>query len=321
MAKKIICLSVIYLFLLSIGNTQNLYADSKIAAMINGKSITEEIVLALVNEKLPLISIHNRVSKSRFQEIKTQALNELIKEELLFQESKKRNLTVDTPTLMKQINYMKRPYPSESIFESELEKRGITYSDWVDVLKKRLLIRKLLQVEIIDKIQLSDSDVLSYYQLNLDKFVIPTQLKMVHILISVNPGSMKPGWEAGEVNALAILKRIQEGEDFSVVAKKVSDDTTSRDKGGDIGWLHAGQLLPELDEVALKMELGEVCQPIRTIYGYHILKLVERRNSRQLSFDEINKEKIKKNLFKKQTKHQEEQFVTYLKSQAEIHLF
>lgn len=306
---------ILFLILISSAN-----ANQKAAAIVNGTAIIEDVLLAEINKKLPLISIHSRVSERRFQEIRSQVLNELIEEELLYQEAKKRKLKVNSEKLNQRIKLMKSRYSSERIFLEELAKINISYDEWVDKLERRLLIRQLQQQEIVDKIKVTNQDAHKYYKEKLEKFVVPERLKLLHILVSVDPGAMKVGWEAGLEKTQKIYKRIIDGEDFSLLAQKLSDDTTSRKQGGDIGWLHVGQLLPELDEAARQMKVGEVSQPVRTIYGYHLLKLEGSKPSRQLSFEEIDVKTLKTKLQKKLIEERREDFIKKLRAQANIQI-
>lgn len=293
----------------------------KIVAAVNATLITDNMLLARVNEKLPLISIHRSVSEKRFKEIRHEVLNQMIEEELLYQEAKRKNLNIDKNVLRKQINMMKQAYPSEKVFKRELEKTATSYEQWVNKIKRRLLQKELVKQEVADKITFTDKDVFSYYEKNKFKFKIPEQMRLLHILISVSPGGMRKGWQSGLEKAQGIYKRIIDGEDFSSIAKEVSDDTTSSVKGGDIGWLHVGQLLPEIDEVAAKLKIGEVSQPIRTIYGYHLIKLIDRKDAKQLKFSEVDKKNLKKRIYQKRLKEQEKKYLEQLKRKANIRIF
>jgi len=295
--------------------------DNKIVATVNGTMITNDVLLAGINEKLPLISIHTRVSERRFDEIRKQVLNELIDNELLFQEAKRQDIRIDKALLSKQINMMKKAYPSETVFKQELKKTGSSYKQWVNKIKRHLLINQLLKQEVNNKINITDGDIQSYYEKNKYKFKIPEQLKLLHILISVPPGGMREGWQAGLQKADSVYQRIMAGEDFAAMAQKVSDDTSSSKKGGDIGWLHVGQLLPELDKVAVKLEIGQVSKPIRTIYGYHIIKVIGRKPAKQLSIDEVGKNNIEKRIYKSLYAQRKEELITKLRAAATIRIF
>ena len=82
-----------------------------------------------------------------------------------------------------------------------------------------------------------------------------------------------------------------------------------------------GQLIPELDEAVREMKIGEVSKPIRSIYGFHILKLEEEQPGKQLTFDEINHEELKKKLKKKRIEARRQEYLSSLKAQSDIRIF
>ncbi|NOY78758.1 MAG: hypothetical protein GXO76_12915 [Calditrichaeota bacterium] len=313
----IILCGIVLFFILSLVNAQ---AKKKVVATVNGVKITNRDLLEGINQKLPLISVHKVISKQKYQEIQHQVLNQLIDDELLYQEAKRLKLKADEVELNKHINYMKSAYPTQKAFREQLAKTGLSYKEWINKLKRRLLINQVQKLEIMDQVSVTDKDVRRYYQEHKKKFFVPARLKVLHVLISVDPGSMEAGWKAGLKRAQKAYKKLLAGEKFSKVVKEFSSDSTSRARGGDIGWVHVGQLLPELDQVAQKMKIGQVSQPIRTIYGYHIIKLVGRKPGKQLAFDEIDQKELKQKLLQKRIEERRENLLKQLRAKAKIHI-
>ena len=293
----------------------------KVVAIVNGSKITNKQLLAKVNEKLPLVTVHQRISEKRFDEIRNQILNHLIDEELLVQEAQRRGISVSKKELQNQINMMKGGYASEKIFKRELAKTGQTYKQWIKKIKRRLLIRKLWKTVVTDRVNITDDSVRAYYLSHKNKFYIPDRLHLAHILIAVDPGAMEAGWKAGLQTAENLYRQLRNGADFSSMAKQYSDDSTTAKKGGDLGWRHVGQLLPELDKVAKQLVVGQISKPIRTIYGYHILKLLDKEPGRQLSFEEIDRKALKKRLQKKRAQVLSQNFIDKLRKKAKIQIF
>ncbi|NPB09248.1 MAG: peptidylprolyl isomerase, partial [Thermodesulfobacteria bacterium] len=116
-----------------------------------------------------------------------------------------------------------------------------------------------------------------------------------------------------EAKALEKAKKIREmalkGEDFAELAKKYSDDPGTKDKGGDLGFFTRGQMVKEFEEAAFSLKPGEISQPVRTAFGYHIIKVEKKRPARQKSFEEV-KDQIKEELLRQR---QEERLKAALK--------
>jgi parvulin-like peptidyl-prolyl isomerase len=94
----------------------------------------------------------------------------------------------------------------------------------------------------------------------------------------VRPGQKDITEEEALAKAQAILKELAAGGDFAVIARRDSDDAGSGVSGGDLGTFSRGRMVPSFEEVAFKLEIGQVSEPVKTMFGYHIIKVVERQS-------------------------------------------
>ncbi|MEK6300104.1 MAG: peptidylprolyl isomerase [Acidobacteriota bacterium] len=159
----------------------------------------------------------------------------------------------------------------------------------------------------------SDGDVEQYFSDHSSEF---DEVRVRHILISTQPkpadegesegGKDKkdapkpPTKEEAKKKAQAVLERVRKGEDFARLANETSDDPGSKDKGGEYDFFAKGSMVPEFEEVAFKLKPGEVSEPVETPFGYHIIKLEDRRSAtsasdpkvRQQITDKLKQEKL-----------------------------
>lgn len=298
----------------------NVFAGGKVVAIVNGVEIKEDALSTAVNKILPMASFHVRVSEEKLQDIRRKALKTLIEEELLYQHAKKSKIVIPEDSLEQQIVMMKSGYTSKKAYEKELAKTGLSRDRFQKRLQRRLLIQEILQQEVDEKVVVNDKHLYDYYLANKDKFILPKQIRVRHILISVKPGAMAAGWQAGQKQAQELYASLQAGSDFAGVARKYSADTTSNEQGGDLGWIHQGQFIPELDEAVEALEIGEMTKPVRTIYGFHILKLEDIRPEKQLPFEQVNLESLKKRLLKKRREERKKTFIASLEERASIRI-
>jgi peptidyl-prolyl cis-trans isomerase D len=140
--------------------------------------------------------------------------------------------------------------------------------------------------DIAKGVEVTDEDIVKYYQENLSSFTESEQRRVSHILIEfVDDEAM------AKEQAEAILSRLQEGEDFSALAKEVSNDTFSADNGGDLEWLEPGVMEESFDEAALALaNIGDISQLVKTSFGYHILKLTDYKDEVVQELDDIKTE-------------------------------
>jgi peptidyl-prolyl cis-trans isomerase C len=142
--------------------------------------------------------------------------------------------------------------------------------------------------EIGKNVKLDEADVRKYYEAHKGEF---EQVKARHILIRVqgSPSPIRPGEkDLTDAEALAkaqdLRKRIQAGEDFAELARKESDDAGSGANGGDLGFFHHGQMVPSFEEAAFALKPGELSEPVKSPFGYHVIE-VQAKESK--SFEEV----------------------------------
>lgn len=143
-------------------------------------------------------------------------------------------------------------------------------------------IKQFYMNKLLGSIDVEDKDILEFYGLNRDMFVEGESVKASHILVDT------------EEKALIILDEINDGLSFEEAAKEYSN-CPSREAGGDLGYFTRGKMVPEFEEASFEMEPGEISIPVKTQFGYHLIKVVDHKEPKILSYDEV-KENIRKHL-------------------------
>lgn len=268
--------------------------------------------------------------------VKDRVVNDLIVKELLNQELKKRNITVSKKEIEAEHKKMVDKLGSKDKFNDILKQNGIKYSDFEEDLKQELMMKKL--VNIIHPVKISESDAKSFYNKNLDKFKTPDQVRASHILVMANPVEIKEGLTKknktlteAEINqqvqvemamrykkAQEIANEIKSTPDrFEAKAREVSDDKASAEKGGDIGFFSKNDMVKEFSDAAFKLRPNTISEVIQTPYGFHIIKVTDRKAAGQQPYEKIKSQLIQYLTAQAQVKALE-QFLTMLKSQAVI---
>jgi EpsD family peptidyl-prolyl cis-trans isomerase len=165
----------------------------------------------------------------------------------------------------------------ELLYQEALKKgldKDADYLKRVEDFKKITLIGKLLEKEMESKAKVSDQDVKDYYEKHKGDFAVG-QIRASHILVKT------------EEEARKILERLKKGEDFAKIAKKSSIDSGSAKNGGDLGFFSAGQMVPEFEAAAVKLKPGEISEPVRTKFGYHIIKVTDKKVGKSVEFENV----------------------------------
>lgn len=164
------------------------------------------------------------------------------------------------------------------------------------------------QNDFRDKVQIADDELEEYYQFNEQKYYKEPQVKASHILIKVSATAKPEEVEAAKKKIEDLRSQLLAGKDFAKLAKKYSEDEATKNKGGDLGFFSSGRMVPAFEEVAFNLEPGKISEPIKTPYGFHLIKVTEKKEGGLPSFDEV-KEKIRREITQEKEKEMAEDMV------------
>lgn len=158
----------------------------------------------------------------------------------------------------------------------------------IDEVINTLLAQEYVMRNVVGKINVTDKDVSEYYASHKSEFENPEMVRARHILIKVAHDAKPEQWQEAEKKALDTKKRIDGGEDFAATAKSVSEDPGSKEKGGDLGFFPRGQMVPEFEQAAFSLNSGAISEPVKSKFGYHIIKVEEKRESTLRPLEEVS---------------------------------
>jgi peptidyl-prolyl cis-trans isomerase C len=239
-----------------------------VIAVVNNKPITANMLDDKI-EKLP------QYYQAFAAQHKKEVMDEMIVEELLHEEAKRRKLDKDPD--IKQI-----------IMDA----------------KRKILISRVIEDETKKSAPVSGDDIRDYYEQNKEKYVIPEMVRASHILT---------GTEEEAEQAKGELDR---GADFGAVAGEYSKDLT-KDRGGDLGYFKKGQMIPEFESAAFGLKIGETSDIIKTRFGYHIIRLTDRKPATYRTFDEVEDE-VRTSIMRDRQRQSFDSFTAKLREAAKI---
>ncbi|HEX2521364.1 MAG TPA: peptidyl-prolyl cis-trans isomerase, partial [Terriglobia bacterium] len=135
-------------------------------------------------------------------------------------------------------------------------------------------------------IQIPDAELKSYYQQNLATYQLPEKVRATHILLKTE-GKSPEETEKIKARATDLLLKARKGADFADLAKKNSEDTVSAANGGDLGFFARGAMVPEFDQAAFALGVGAISDLVKTQFGYHIIKVLEKQTAHTQTFEEV----------------------------------
>lgn len=170
------------------------------------------------------------------------------------------------------------------------------------------LANEYLKREIAQKITVSDDEVKQYYDSHKDEFKTQEMVKARHILVRVENAASEDEKKKAKDKAEMYLKKIKDGEDFAKMAAEVSDDPGSKAKGGDLGFFPKGRMVKSFEDAAFALKPGETSGIVETQFGFHIIKVEDKKEPTIESFDAV-KERIKQKLAQDRTRKELTDFI------------
>lgn len=248
-----------------------------VALLIFGYTkVKTEDVASVNGENISKNELYDVMLKQSGQE----ALDSLIAKKIVELEAKKQKISVSEEDIQKELAKYYESYGGEEGFKQVLAQNGYKLDDVKKDLGQTVKTRKLIE----PRVSVSDADLKAYFEENKATFAQEKQVKASHILVET------------EEKANEIKKKLADGEDFAKLAKENSTDSGSKDNGGDLGFFSSGQMVKEFDEVAFALNVGEISAPVKTQYGYHIIKVIEKKDAQEANYEQ-NKEKISDAVF------------------------
>ncbi|RMF88358.1 MAG: hypothetical protein D6736_10710 [Nitrospinota bacterium] len=311
----------ILLLLWGIVSTGHAVIIDRILAKVNDEIIT----LSQVQEEgYPLLArlqaeFSGKELEARRQQIEEKMLQQLIDRVLQLQQARKLGLSVSEAEVDAALqDILRRNNLTEEELKSILQEEDIDFLDYRQRIEEQLLLAQLLNREVRSKVHVDEEEVEEYYRTHLDQFGSPTRFRIRHILFLVPPQASNGEVEATRKKAIAVLQRIQAGEDFSQLARQYSQDPSAAN-GGDLGYLKKGEMLPAFEQALAHMRVGEVRGPIRTPYGFHLIRLEEKQGGEEHPPDAVRRE-IEKILINQKMQKRYQKWMEELRSEAYIEI-
>ncbi len=289
----------------------------QIVAEVNGEIITYSELKRILD---PIYAQYSKVYGgedliSRVRMARTEALNQLIENKLVLQEAKAQGLEMNEDAVTERLKEIKGRFPNEETFLETLKKEGTSYDSFVSQVKDQLLIKALVGREVTSRVIVSPKEVKEFYELHKEKFSEGEKVHLFHIMVKKDPQNLF----LSEETARQLLKKVKDGEDFQQLAKNYSEGPNA-DKGGDLGFVQPGQLIPQLSDAAFKIAVGQTSDLIDVQGAYHILWVKEKTQSEIKSLDQVERQ-VEDAVFRQKATEMNQKWISSLREKAFISVF
>lgn len=341
-SKKLITVSLVLILLLSIPmgvlaqestNTNDQEQQNEVVAEVNNNEITmkelsqfagtNQLVMSIYrqNKEFAQVILQSEPGKELLNKYREKKLEDLISQRLIIQEAKDRDITLSQSKKdqlfeehiqsVKQQNQM-----DDEQLEKALQEQGIeSLEQYKEVFLERnqdeLLINELKK-QVTEDVTVSEDRIKEYYENNKKQFEVDQQVEVSQILIKTDN---KEEAEAKE-EIQSIKEKIDNGESFAEMAKEHSEGPYA-DKNGKLGFITKGQISEEFDKAAFNLSKGEISDPVKTKYGYHLIKVHDKKDGGVKSLEEA-KDSIEQQIANEKKNQKWNEFVSELRDEANI---
>jgi peptidyl-prolyl cis-trans isomerase C len=264
-------------------------------------------------------SMGKPIPPSQLPELEKRVLDNLINIELLYQQSQKVGTKVDDAEVNIQFEALKKRFSTEAEFKNAIKKMNLNETVMKSQIRRGIAIQRFLDKKTLGKVEVSEEEIKAYYDSHTNLFKKPEQIRASHILIKVEPGTDEKNKAKALKKIEKIRQRLVKGEDFGVLAKEFSQCPSSA-KGGDLNYFGRRQMAKPFEDAAFALKVGELSDVVETRFGYHLIKLTDKKPASTNSYEDM-KDQIRKNLMGEKIRLEVSNYVQELKKAANIEIF
>ncbi len=292
----------------------------RVVAVVNQEIITLSELEKWINPvKEEMLAGDRLEMRKRVQALRREVLEKLIEEKLIDQEVKKSGIKVSSKEVEATLDEVKR---RNSATQEQLEKalgvEGLTLESYKKQIEKSIQRRKLITSAVKVETKAGEKEFREFYQKNIDRYRINETFRPAHILFVIPKEATPEEVKGIRKKCESVLKKIRGGDDFGEMAVLYSQDASSKSRG-ELGYFRKGELLPAFERETLRLKVGEVSGVVRTEFGFHIIKLLDRKGIDPLPFEEV-KAKVEADYYDVEIERAFKQYLSTLRDKSIIEI-
>lgn len=254
-------------------------------ATVNGQPVSRErFERELAQSQARYEQTRKELQPELLDNLRRALVRRLVEAEVVRQKAAEWNVAPSSSELDAMWTKHRERFGTSDAFQAFLERAGTTEADLKNQLVDSLLLDRVEQ-RVDERLEISPDKLRAYYETRTQHFEQPEEVRVAQILVQVPSGATDAEREEARARAASALKQIRDGADFATVAGRVSDGP-ARSRGGDLGFLPRGRLMPGVDEAAFALKPGQVSDVLESRFGFHVIRVIDHRPQRTLTFEE-----------------------------------
>lgn len=283
----------------------------RIACVVDDHAIT----YSEVQERVRILQ--TRAPGAPHSSLLREATDTLVAERLLEQQLATLGIEIRPSELQLAIEDVARQngLPSTDALRAAIERQGMDWDDYRESLRKQLAQMKLINLRVRSQVKIDEDEVKRRYAELVAAEKGEQEVKASHLLVHAPADAPPAAVEAAQALAETLATRAKQGEGLDSLTKDPPAGTQV--SGGDLGWFRRGEMVRELEEVAFSLGAGEISNPVRTRFGWHVLQVEEKRDVPPPSL-EAKATELRERLYDEELERQTQRYLEGLKKEAVI---
>jgi len=274
----------------------NLFSEdenvNKVIARLGDKVITQKDVEKEMSERRSQYPVRNIPGMPEDEKLKQErfVVNRYLERLIILDEAKQKGLDVTNAEIQEKVDMIKSRFPDEKTFEMVLSRQKATVKDLEDRIRETMTIARVMDSITPTTPTVTVEEIKKFYDDNPTRFKKNEEVRASHILVKVDKGASEAEKKEAREKIEDIRKRLEKGEDFAKLAEEYSDCPSGKRSGGDLDWFGRGRMVPAFEKAAFSLEKGKISDIVATDFGFHIIKVTEKKEAGTISLDEIKQE-------------------------------
>lgn len=248
--------------------------------------------------------------------LEQQAMENLVSKLVLYDAVKQAEIAVAPTEVDARFDQYRANFPSDEVFTQQLQTMGFNEEQLRDEIGMAIQIESLLSTNVGEVESPTEEQCREYYDTHLEQFHEPEKVKASHILVTVDANAAPEEREAAREKIESLRQQCLAGEDFAQLARTHSDCPSSA-QGGDLGWFDRARMVEPFSTAAFALQPGEISDVVETQFGYHVIRLTDRQEGRDIPFDEV-REQISQKIEGDERQAGVDSYIKQLREEAEV---
>ena len=269
-----------------------------VVAKVDGKNITKAEFIDFLAKQIPGGMIPPQMPAELLKMQAPQMIEQYVTKLVLDKAFEASKITVSADEIAAQLKaeLAKMPRDQRNMYEQMLKEKGKTVDDEIKAVagnkeaQKMIAFQKFLESKA-GKTVVTPAEVEKFYKENPDQFKEPADpadsIRASHILVKVDEGADAKAWDKAKKEIEAIIAQLKKGADFGKLAAEKSACPSGKSANGSLGVFSKGQMVPEFEKAAYALKVGEISGPVKTSFGYHVIRRDASKGGRAMAFAEV----------------------------------